>query len=89
MTKQWLIIRPQVLPISFHLDRRVPAVLLILTLITLVAMVISVGYGEYQIPLLDVVKTLLGLPTTKVDYAFIINTLRLPRTIVAFLDGVG
>ncbi len=46
MTKQWLIIRPKVLPISFHLNRRVPGVLLILTLITLVAMIISVGYDE-------------------------------------------
>ncbi|VEP12965.1 iron-dicitrate transporter subunit; membrane component of ABC superfamily; KpLE2 phage-like element [Hyella patelloides LEGE 07179] len=89
MTKQWLIIRPQVLPISWKSDRRVPGVLLILTLITLVAMVISVGYGEYQIAPLDVVKTLLGLPTTNGDYAFIINTLRLPRTIVAFLVGGG
>lgn len=38
---------------------------------------------------LDVVKTLLGLPTSNRDYAFVINTLRLPRTIVAFLVGVG
>ena len=89
MTKQWLIIRPPTLPVSFHLDRRVPVILLILTLVTLVAMVISVGYGEYPISPLDVVKTLLGLPTANGDYAFIINTLRLPRTIVAFLVGVG
>ena len=89
MTKQWLIIRPRILPISFHLDRRVPVILLILILVTLVAMVISVGYGEYPISPLDVVKTLLGLPTANGDYAFIINTLRLPRTIVAFLVGVG
>ena len=89
MTKQWLIIRPQVMPISWKSDRRVPGVLLILTLITLVAMVISISYGEYPITPLDVVKTLLGLPTTNGDYAFIINTLRLPRTIVAFLVGGG
>ncbi|MGF1588553.1 MAG: FecCD family ABC transporter permease [Pleurocapsa sp.] len=89
MTKQWLIIRPKVLPISFRCDRRVPGIFLILTLITIVAMVISVGYGEYPISPLDVVKTLLGLQTSNGDYAFIINTLRLPRTIVAFLVGVG
>ena len=89
MTKQWLIIRPKVLPVSFHLDRRVPVILLILTLVTVVAMVLSVGYGEYPISPIDVVKTLLGLPTTNGDYAFIINTLRLPRTITAFLVGVG
>lgn len=63
--------------------------LLILTLVTLGAMIISVGYGEYPISPPDVVKTLLGLPTTNQDYTFIINTLRLPRTIVAFLVGVG
>ncbi|MBE9166020.1 iron ABC transporter permease [Pleurocapsales cyanobacterium LEGE 06147] len=89
MTKQWLIIRPKVLPISFHCDRRVPRVLSILTLITIVAMVISVGYGEYYISPLDVIKTLLGLQTTNTDYYFVINILRLPRTLVAFLVGVG
>lgn len=89
MAKQWLIIRPKVFPISFHIDRRVPLILLILTLVTIVAMIISVGYGEYPIAPLDVVKTLLGLPTANGDYAFIINTLRLPRTIVAFLVGMG
>ncbi|MGV2831138.1 FecCD family ABC transporter permease [Myxosarcina sp. GI1(2024)] len=89
MTKQWLIIRPPALPISFHLDRRVPGILLILALVTIVAMIISVGYGEYPVSPLDVVKTLLGLPTANGDYAFIINILRLPRTIVAFLVGVG
>lgn len=89
MNKQWLIIRPKVIPISFHLDRRVPVILLLLTLVTLLAMVLSVGYGEYPISPVDVVKTLLGIPTANGDYAFIINTLRLPRTIVAFLVGVG
>ena len=89
MNKQWLIIRPKVLPISFHLDRRVPVILLILTLVTLLAMILSVGYGEYPISPIDVIKTLLGIPTANGDYAFIINTLRLPRTIVAFLVGVG
>ncbi|MEM8674011.1 MAG: iron ABC transporter permease [Cyanobacteria bacterium P01_G01_bin.67] len=89
MTKQWLIIRPSALPISFHLNRRVPVILSILTVITLVAMVFSVSYGEYPISPIDVVKTLLGLSTANEDYAFIINTLRLPRTIVAFLVGVG
>ena len=88
-TKQWLIIRPPGLPISFRCDRRVPVILSILTAITLLAMIISVGYGEYPISPIDVVKTLLGLPTANGDYAFIINTLRLPRTIVAFLVGVG
>jgi iron complex transport system permease protein len=89
MTKEWLIVRPKVLPISFHLNRRVPGILLILTVVTVVAMIFSVGYGEYPISPIDVVKTLLGLPTANGDYTFIINTLRLPRTIAAFLVGIG
>jgi iron complex transport system permease protein len=89
MRKNWLVIRPQQLPVSFHLDQRVPIVLLVLGLVTLTAIVLNVGQGEYPIPPLEVLKTILGLPITNPDYPFIINTLRLPRTLVAFAAGVG
>lgn len=89
MNKGWLVIRSRRLSVSFRLDQRVPAVLLTLLLVTSVAMVISVGQGEYPIPPLDVLKTILGLGTENPDYAFIVNTLRLPRTLVAYLVGVG
>ncbi|MEO0374457.1 MAG: iron chelate uptake ABC transporter family permease subunit, partial [Cyanobacteria bacterium P01_A01_bin.17] len=84
-TGPWLILRTEVL--SARLDQRVPKVLLGLMLITLLAMVWSVGQGEYPVPPLDVIRTVLGLPTNNSDYAFIVNTLRLPRTLVAW--GVG
>lgn len=89
MSKSWLVVRPRQLPVSFRLDRRVPSVLLVLSLLTLTAMVFNVGQGEYPIPPLDVVKTILGLPTANSDYSFIVNVLRLPRTLVAFGAGVG
>ena len=89
MRKNWLVIRPQQLPVSFHLDQRVPMVLLVLGLVTLMAIVLNVGQGEYRIPPLEVLKTILGLPIANPDYSFIINTLRLPRTLVAFTAGVG
>jgi iron complex transport system permease protein len=89
MRKNWLVIRPQQLPVSFHLDQRVPMVLLVLGLVTLMAIVLNVGQGEYPIPPLEVLKTILGLPIANPDYPFIINTLRLPRTLVAFAAGVG
>lgn len=89
MMKGWLVIRSQRVPVSFRLDRRVPLLLLGLSLITLTIMVISVGYGEYAIPPLEVLKTILGLETGNSDYAFIVNILRLPRVLVAFLVGVG
>jgi iron complex transport system permease protein len=50
MRKSWLVIRPQQLPVSFHLDQRVPTVLLVLGLVTLMAIVLNVGQGEYPIP---------------------------------------
>ena len=81
----WLVLRTGVL--SARLDRRVPKVLFALGMVTLVAMVWSVGQGEYPVPPLDVVRTVLGLPTDNPDYGFIVNTLRLPRTLVAW--GVG
>ncbi|MEO1399979.1 MAG: iron ABC transporter permease [Cyanobacteria bacterium J06635_1] len=82
---QWWVLRTRQL--SLRLDRRVPRVMLGLALITLAAMVWSVGQGEYPVPPLDVIRTVLGLPTDNADYAFIVNTLRLPRTLVAW--GVG
>ena len=88
MNKGWLVIGSRRLGLSCRLDRRVPAVILALALVTLAAMVVSVGQGEYPIPPLEVVKTILGWESNP-DYAFIIYTLRLPRTLVAFLVGVG
>lgn len=87
MKLDWLVIRSP--SISLRLDRRVPPILLCLTVALLVAMVISTGRGEYAIAPLDVVKALLGIDTGNPEYAFIINTLRLPRTLVAFLGGVA
>ena len=82
---QWLVFRTRRL--SVRLDRRVPKVLLGLALVTLTAMVWSIGQGEYPVPPLDVIRTVLGLPTDNPDYGFIVNTLRLPRTLAAW--GVG
>lgn len=91
MTHQpWIIIRPHRLPLSFRLDRRVPLILLAATVVTLAVMVINIGVGEYPIPPLDVIKTVLHLPTANFDdYNFIVNTLRLPRMLVAALVGVA
>ena len=82
---QWLVFRTPRL--SLRVDRRTPGVLLGLALATLTAMVWSVSQGEYPVPPLDVIRTVLGLPTDNSDYGFIVNTLRLPRTLTAW--GVG
>lgn len=83
----WLTVRTRRL--SFRVDRRVPPVLLLALLATLAAMVVNIGVGEYPVPPLDVVRTVLGLPTGNEDYNFIVNTLRLPRMLVAALVGLA
>lgn len=85
----WLAVRSRRLPVSFRVDRRVPIVLTLALLATLAAMVVNIGVGEYPVPPLDVVRTVLGLPTGNEDYSFIVNTLRLPRMLVAALVGMA
>lgn len=87
MKVDWLVIRSQV--ISFRIDRRVPLVLLFLGLITIVAMVMNLGRGEYPISALDIIKTVLGIDTGNPDHAFVIYNLRLSRTLVALMVGVA
>ncbi len=87
--KQWLVLRPSRLPISLRFDSRVPGIAIGLMLATLAAMILSIGFGEYFVPPLDVIKTVLGMETNNPDYAFIVTTLRLPRTLVAWGVGIG
>lgn len=75
--------------LSFRLDRRVPAIALLLLAVGFAAIVLNVGRGEYPIAVFDIVKTLFSINTGNPDHAFIIQTLRLPRTLVAFMVGVA
>lgn len=84
---QWLTVRTR--GFSFRIDRRVPPVLILALLVMLTAMTINIGVGEYPIPPLDVIRTVLHLPVDNNDYSFIVNTLRLPRMLVAALVGAA
>ncbi|MBD2078659.1 iron ABC transporter permease [Leptolyngbya sp. FACHB-17] len=75
--------------LSFRLDQRVPVIAALLLVFGLAAIVLNVGRGEYPISVLDIVKTLFGINTGNPDHAFVIHTLRLPRTLVAFMVGVA
>ncbi|WP_035984427.1 FecCD family ABC transporter permease [Leptolyngbya sp. KIOST-1] len=86
--KPWLSLRPRQLPLSFRVDRRVPGVLAALAAIALLSLIFNVSQGEYPVPPLEVVKTILGFPASP-DYAFVVNTLRLPRALVALVVGMG
>jgi len=87
MSFDWLVIRYQA--ISFRIDRRVPVILLCLAVAIVMAMVMNVGRGEYPISPLDIVKTILGLDTGNPDHPFVVQNLRLPRTLVAFMVGMA
>lgn len=84
--KGW-VLRNRRLPISFRIDYRVPPALLALAALTVVAMVFTLGTGEFPIPPRDVLRALLGRGTAEQD--LIIVTFRLPRMLVAFLVGLG
>lgn len=86
----WQTIRPRVLPISFRLGRRVIPVALILLALASLVLILSVSYGEYPIPPLDVLRTILGLTTDNArNYDLVVWTFRLPRIVLAFLVGAA
>jgi iron complex transport system permease protein len=87
MLHPWITLRTR--NFSVRIDRRVPLVLTLALLAMLAAMIVNIGVGEYPIAALDVVRTVLGLPTGNEDYSFIVNTLRLPRMLVAALVGLA
>ncbi len=89
MTPNWLVIRSRSIPFSFRLNRSVPRLILVLGLGILVTLIISISYGEYPIPLVDVAKTVVGIKPSNPDFTFIVNILRLPRTLTALLVGVA
>ncbi|BAQ62145.1 ABC-type Fe3+-siderophore transport system [Geminocystis sp. NIES-3708] len=88
MKDSWIIVRSKQPSFSLWLDSRVPKTLLVLLITSLIVITLSIGYGEYYISPVDVIKTLVGF-NTQSDFQFIINTLRLPRTLTAWLVGIG
>lgn len=74
---------------SFKLDLRAVFVFIVLGIVALAGIIANVGVGEYPISPLDVIRTILGFETQDGNYSFIVNTLRLPRALVAFLVGVA
>ncbi len=69
-----------------RLDRRSLVVLGLLTLVTLILVVLSVGTGDYEMSPGDVLTTLAG-QGTKAQYLVVMG--RLPRVLVAILVGVA
>jgi iron complex transport system permease protein len=88
----WITLRPRGLPFSYRIDKRVPLVALVILLFTLVTLVVSISHGEYDIPPLEVVRTIFDLNQDHPDYAnlrLVVHTFRLPRIVLAFLVGAA
>ncbi|MEH1836577.1 MAG: iron ABC transporter permease [Nostoc sp.] len=67
----------------------VTKVLLLLLLLTLAVLGMSLSLGDYPVPPADIVRAVLGLPTTDPESPFVVVTLRLPRVLISWLVGVG
>ncbi len=85
----WIVLRSGRVPVSARFDRRVPWAVALFSALLLCLMIANIGVGEYPIAAPDVVRTILGLPTGNADHAFVVTTLRLPRTLVAALVGMA
>lgn len=83
------VVRPRAGSLSFRLDVRAFVVFVTLGVVAFAGVVANVGVGEYPIPPLDVVRALFGVEAGDDNYGFIVNTLRLPRALVAVLVGAA
>jgi iron complex transport system permease protein len=86
MKKRDIHIRSRSGRISFTLERRLIRTMLILSALTCILVLASLSLGSMLISPLAVLRTLIG---TEDQYAFIIQTLRLPRILVALFAGAA
>ncbi len=88
----WITIRQRHLRFSYKFDKRVPLIAVIIAVFTLVVLVISINYGQYNMTIGDVIQTLLGLNKDNPDYrnfSLVVYTFRLPRIVLSFLVGMA
>lgn len=83
----WLTLR--VPWVSFRIDRRVVPVMLVLMGLLIALILLSLMWGTFPIPITEALKTAFRFSDANPDYNFVVNELRLPRTIVAILVGMA
>ncbi|WP_370550236.1 FecCD family ABC transporter permease [Hymenobacter sp. BT559] len=76
-------------PASLAAGPRRPAWLLALAGLVLLGFVLDIALGPVRIPVLAVVKILLGQPTDNPAWAFIVREIRLPKALTALAVGSG
>ncbi|MEU3663067.1 iron chelate uptake ABC transporter family permease subunit [Streptomyces sp. NPDC032940] len=73
--------------LSLRLDVRAVVVVALLLVVALVASVLLIGTGDFEIPAADVLRTLAGEGNASQE--FVVNELRLPRVLVGLLVGAA
>ena len=73
--------------LSARVNLRILGLSLVTLLLIVITSVVALMLGSLRIPALDVVRTLVGHGTDQHD--FVVNTLRLPRVLLALLVGAG
>jgi len=73
--------------ISFQLNIKTGITILLLSLLSLILFIISLSIGSSFVSPQAVVKQLFGFGTG--EYDFVLNTLRLPRVLLAFMVGAA
>lgn len=85
MMKRFLVVRKG--NFSFIYEKRNLIILLVSIVVALFLIILSLSIGQIYIPVPDVIKSVLG--SEKGGNSLIVNTMRLPRTLVAFLVGAS
>jgi iron complex transport system permease protein len=77
--------------ISVRIDRRVLPVLLMLFVVATGTLIFSISYGEYDISMIDVLRTILGVneSTDRENHELVVWTFRMPRILVAGMVGMA
>ncbi|MFC4303216.1 FecCD family ABC transporter permease [Cohnella boryungensis] len=85
--KSFASIRLKKLPVSFFVHRRALLLTLSLSVVSLVAMILSAAMGDMSIHPLEVIRAAFGAGSE--EHILVVQTLRLPRILAAFLVGVA
>ncbi|WP_256760510.1 iron chelate uptake ABC transporter family permease subunit [Cohnella sp. WQ 127256] len=85
--KGYMHVRFKKVPVSFFLHKKTVKLTIGLALASVVAFLLSTSLGDMRIHPLDVVRAMFGSGTE--EHRLVVQTLRLPRIIAAFLVGAA
>lgn len=87
--KRFKTVRVAKLSFSWRAKHHEHNVLVVLVLLTLAVLGMSLSFGSYPVPPLDIIKAILGLKTSDPQSPFVVISLRLPRVLLAWLVGIA